>query len=56
MGTKLAPCTADLYMSWFESQFVYTYSLQPLIWKKNLDKCFMIWIHGEEGQNKLSHT
>ena len=34
MGTKLAPSFANIFMGWFEDNFVYTYKLQPLMWKR----------------------
>ena len=47
MGTKLAPSFANIFMGWFEDSFVYTYKLQPLMWKRYIDDVFMIWQHGE---------
>ena len=36
MGTKLAPSYANLFMSKFEQDHVYTYHLQPSLWKDSL--------------------
>ena len=47
MGTKLAPSYANLFMSKFEDKYVYTYPLQPLIWKRFIDDIFLIWPHGK---------
>ena len=48
MGTRAAPCFANCFLDKFERDFVYTYHLQPLLWKRYLDDCFCIWQHGEE--------
>ena len=55
MGTKLAPSFANIYMGWFEDTFVYTYKLQPLIWKRYIDDIFMVWQHGPEQLNEFVH-
>ena len=47
MGTKLAPSFANIFMGWFEDHYVYTYKLQPLVWKRYIDDVFMIWQHGD---------
>ena len=47
MGTKLAPSFANLFMGYFEDKFVYSYSLQPLLWKRFIDDIFFIWTYGE---------
>ena len=44
VGTKLAPSFASLFMGYFEEKFVYTYRLQPLLWKRFIDDIFFIWI------------
>ena len=46
MGTKLAPSYANLFMTKFEQIHVYTYHLQPTLWKRFIDDIFMIWPHG----------
>ena len=46
MGTKLAPSYANLFMTKFEEKNVYTYPLQPKLWKRFIDDIFMIWPHG----------
>ena len=46
MGTKVAPSFANTYMGWFESQYVYTYPKQPLLWIRYIDDIFQIWTHG----------
>ena len=45
MGTKLAPSYANLFMTKFEQNHVYTYHLQPTLWKRFIDDIFMIWPH-----------
>ena len=46
MGTKLAPSYANLFMTKFEQIHVYTYHLQPTLWKRFIDHIFLIWPHG----------
>ena len=46
MGTMLAPSYANLFMTKFEQNHVYTYHLQPTLWKRFIDDIFMIWPHG----------
>ena len=46
MGTKLAPSYAKLFMTKFEEKYVYTYPLQPKLWKRLIDDIFIIWPHG----------
>ena len=46
MGTKLAPSYANLFMTKFEENHVYTYRLQPTLWKRFIDDIFLIWQHG----------
>ena len=53
MGSKVSPSYANIYMNWFESTFVYTYPLQPIIWVRFLDDCFGIWTHGQEELDKF---
>jgi hypothetical protein len=53
MGSKCSPSFANIYVSNFELQFVYTYHLQPLVWVKFLDDIFCIWQHGLEELNEF---
>ena len=46
MGTKLAPSYANLFITKFEEKYVYTYPLQPKLWKRFIDDIFLIWPHG----------
>ena len=46
MGTKSAPSNANIFMTKFEEKYVYTYPLQPKLWKRFIDDIFMIWSHG----------
>ena len=48
MGTKVAPAYANTFMGWFEDQHVYTYSKQPLLWKRFIDDIFAIWQYGRD--------
>ena len=45
MGTKLAPSYANLFVTKFEEKHVYTYPLQPKLWKRFKDDIFIIWPH-----------
>ena len=47
MGTKLAPSFANLFMGYFEDKFVYSYHLQPFIWKRFIDDIFFVWTFGQ---------
>ena len=46
MGTKLVASYANLFMTKFEEKYVYTYPLQPKLWKRFIDDIFLIWPHG----------
>ena len=48
MGTKLAPSYAINFMGTLEESFVYTYTLQPLLYLRYIDDIFIIWQHGED--------
>jgi hypothetical protein len=45
MGTKLAPSLANIFMGNFEEKYVYTYHLQPLLWKRFIDDILGIWTY-----------
>ena len=45
MSTKLAPSYANLFMTKFEEKYVYTYPLQPKLWKRFIGDIFLIWPH-----------
>ena len=53
MGTKLAPSYANLFMTKFEDKYVYTYPLQPLLWKRYIDDIFLVWPHGKNSLNEF---
>ena len=53
MGTKSAPSFANLFMGHFEDKYVYTYKLQPLIWKRFIDDIFFIWTYGPDELDKF---
>ena len=43
MGTKLAQSCACLFTSHFQDTYVYTYPLQPFLWKSYTDDIHLIW-------------
>lgn len=45
MGTRVAPSYANLFMADFEDQYIFTYPLQPLLYGRFIDDCFLIWTH-----------
>ena len=45
MGTGLAPSYANIFMDDFECNFVYTYEIQPLLWKRYNDDNFILWTY-----------
>ena len=51
IGTKFAPPYACLFMDKFETSFLETQQLQPLVWFRYFDDIFFIWTHGEEELN-----
>ena len=53
MGTKLAPSFANLFMGHFEDKFVYSYPLQPLIWKRFIDDIFFVWTYRQDELDKF---
>ena len=53
MGTKLAPSYANLFMTKCEDKYVYTYPLQPQLWKRFIDDIFLIWPHGMNSLTKF---
>ena len=53
MGTKLAPSFANLFMGYLEDKFVYSYRLQPFIWKRFIDNIFFIWTYGQKELDKF---
>ena len=53
MGTKLAPSFANLFMGHFEDKFIYSYPLQPFIWKRFIDDIFFVLTYGQEELDKF---
>ena len=47
MGTKATPNYDVNFMNYFEDRFVYTYFIQPLVWKRYIDDIFMLWQYGK---------
>ena len=60
LDTKLAPSYANLLRTKFEEKYVYTYPLQPILWKRFIDDICFIWPHGRETllkfMNHLKHS
>ncbi len=48
MGSKCSPAVACTFMALFEQEFVSTYRLQPLLWKRYIDDIVIFWQHGED--------
>ena len=53
MGTKLAPSFANLFMGHLEEKFVYSYHLQPFIWKRFIDDIVFVWTYGHDELDKF---
>ena len=51
ISTKFAPPYSCLFMDKFETIFLETQQLQPLVWFRYTDDIFLIWTHGEEELN-----
>ena len=48
MGTKMAPCFANLVMATTEQTFIDNSPLTPLFYVRFIDDIIMIWTHGSE--------
>ena len=48
MGTKMAPCFANIFMASTEQTFNDNSPLTPLFYVRFIDDIFMIWTHGSE--------
>ena len=48
IGTKMAPCLANLFMASIEQTFINNSPLTPLFYAWFIDENFMIWTHGSE--------
>ena len=53
MGTRVAPSLANIFMADFEEQYVFTYSKQPIFYKRYLDDLLLIWTHGRSELEKF---
>ena len=51
MDTKFSPPYACLFIDKFETSFLETQQLQPLVWLRYIDDIFFIWTLGEEEVN-----
>ena len=56
ISTKFALPYACLFMGKFETGFLETQQLQPLVWFKYMDDIFFLWTHGEEKRNILLNS
>ena len=48
MGTKMAPCFANIFMASIEQTFIDNLPLTPLFYVQFINDIFMIWAHGNE--------
>ena len=53
IGTKFAPPYVCLFTDKFETMFLETQLLQPLVGFKHIDYIFFTWTHGEEELNNF---
>ena len=53
MGTRVAPSLANVFMSEFEENYVYTYNPPPDFFIRYLDDCLIGWSHGREEFDKF---
>ena len=51
IGTKLASPNTHLFMDKFETSFLETQKLQPLLRFRYIDHIFFVWTHGGEKRN-----
>lgn len=47
VGTRVSLTYANIFMDRFETEYVYTYHLQPRVWGRYIDDVFWIWDFGE---------
>ena len=48
MGTKMAPCYANIFMEKLESEMLNSFILKPIHYYRYIDDIFFIWPHGLE--------
>ena len=46
MGTRMAPCYANIFMAELEENFLSGYPYKPLAYYRYIDDIFIIWSHG----------
>ena len=46
MGTRMAPCYANIFMAELEENFLSDYPCKPLAYYRYIDDIFIIWSHG----------
>ena len=46
MGTRMAPCNANIFMAELEENFLSVYPYKPLAYYRYIDDIFIIWSHG----------
>ena len=54
MGTKMAPCFANLFMASIEQTFIDNSPLTLLFYVRLIDDIFMIWTHGSEEREQIT--
>ena len=52
-GPSWHPHMPTYFMTKFEDKYVYTYPLQPQLWKRFIDDIFPIWPHGMNSLTKF---
>lgn len=46
IGTKMAPCYANIFMRKLESEMLNSFTLKPIHYYRYIDDMFFIWPHG----------
>ena len=46
MGTRMAPCYANIFIAEIEENFLFGYPCKPLAYYRYIDDIFIIWSHG----------
>ena len=56
IGTKFAPPYACILIDKFETNFLKTQPLQPLVWFRYIDDVLFVWTHGEENLKQFLYN